>query len=230
MISCRARTCPGQQVLRQEERPNILEDTYPVTWIDDHQARLSIRIDLLTQPEVMAYPDFKTGLGPVLYQEQGEKLRVVGYGSRTLTPTERNNHLHSGKLELLAVKWAFTDKFWDYLFYEPSFVVYTDNNPLTYVMSSAKLNATSLRWVAELADYIFTIKYRAGDTNIDADYLSRITWTPKWEPVRKNYLRTFWEPQLIGGSERTVARQDPLKNSTYHRFDNFWTHPTGPKT
>ena len=56
-------------------------------------------------------------------------------------------------------------------------MVYTDNNPLTYVMSSAKLNTTGLRWVAELADYNFTIKYHLGDTKIiiDADYLSRIT-------------------------------------------------------
>lgn len=53
-------------------------------------------------------------------------------------------------------------------------MVYTDNNQLTYVISSAKLNATSLRWVAELADYNFTIKYRPGNTNIDVDYLSRI--------------------------------------------------------
>ena len=54
-------------------------------------------------------------------------------------------------------------------------MVYTDNNPLTYVMSSAKLNTTGPRWVAELADYNFTIQYHLGDTNIDADYLSRIT-------------------------------------------------------
>lgn len=131
----------------------------------------------------MAYHDCKTpfvlhtdasheGLGAVLYQEQGEKLQDVGYGSRTVTPSERSNHLHAGKLEFLALKWAFTEKFQDYLFYAPSFVVYTDNNPLTYVMSSAKLNATGLIWVAELADYNFTIKYHPGGTNIDADYVA----------------------------------------------------------
>lgn len=106
MISCRTRTCAGQQVLRQEERPNILEDRYPVTWIDDHQARLSILIDLLMHPEVMAYPDFKTqyvlhtdasqeGLGAVLYQEQEEKLRVVGYRSRTLTRRKNETTIYS---------------------------------------------------------------------------------------------------------------------------------------
>ncbi|KAI3369517.1 hypothetical protein L3Q82_007728 [Scortum barcoo] len=49
-----------------------------------------------------------------------------------------------------------------------------DNNPLTYVFSSAKLNATGCRWVAELADFHFTIRYRPGKENVDADSLSRM--------------------------------------------------------
>ena len=40
-------------------------------------------------------------------------------------------------------------------------------------MSSAKLNAVGQRWVNELADYQFTIKYRPGKENVDADFLSR---------------------------------------------------------
>ena len=51
--------------------------------------------------------------------------------------------------------------------------MYTDNNPLTYVMTTAKLNATGLRWVATLSNYQFVIKYRPGKLNIDADGLSR---------------------------------------------------------
>ena len=52
--------------------------------------------------------------------------------------------------------------------------MYTDNNPLTYVLSSAKLNATGLRWIGDLADFNFTIHYRPGKANIDADTLSRM--------------------------------------------------------
>ena len=48
---------------------------------------------------------------------------------------------------------------------------FTDNNPLTYVLSSAKLNATRSRWVA---DFHFTIRYRPGKENVDADSLSRM--------------------------------------------------------
>ncbi|KAK7878976.1 hypothetical protein WMY93_034190 [Mugilogobius chulae] len=114
------------------------------------------------------------GLGAVLYQRQQGKLRVIAYGSRTLTAPEKNYHLHSGKLEFLALKWAICERFRDYLYYSPPFLVYTDNNPLTYVLTTAKLNATTHRWVAELADFQFTIKYRPGRANRDADGLSRM--------------------------------------------------------
>ena len=135
-------------------------------------------------PPILAYPDYDSpfivdtdasqqGLGAVLYQEQQGTVRVIAYASRTLTPAEKNYHLHSGKLEFLALKWAVTEHFRDYLYYAPKFVVYTDNNPLTYVLSSAKLNATGLRWVGELAEFNFEIKYRPGRVNIDADCLSR---------------------------------------------------------
>lgn len=60
------------------------------------------------------------------------------------------------------------------MYYAPSFVVYTDNNPLTYELTTAKLNATMMRWVPELADFRFSIKYRPGKCNPDADGLSRM--------------------------------------------------------
>ena len=156
-----------------------------ISWTSQHQKILDKLIDQLTSPPIMAYPNFndsfilhtdasEMGLGAVLYQRQNGQLRVIAYGSRTLTPAEKNYHLHSGKLEFLALKWAVCEQFRDYLYYAPSFVVYTDNNPLTYVLSSAKLNASGLRWVSELADFNFTIKYRPGKANGDADTLSRV--------------------------------------------------------
>ncbi len=142
-------------------------------------------IECITSPPILAYPDYNApfvvhtdasqhGLGAVLYQKQEGTLRVIAYASRTLTPAERNYHLHAGKLEFLTLKWSITEQFRDYLYYCPHFIVYTDNNPLTYVLSTAKLNATGLRWVGELSDFNFEIKYRPGKVNIDADSLSRI--------------------------------------------------------
>jgi hypothetical protein len=156
-----------------------------ISWTPTHQSALERLIQCLVSVPVMAYPEpnnsfvlhtdaSESGLGAVLYQQQNDVLRVIAYGSRTLTTAEKNYHLHSGKLEFLALKWAICEQFRDYLYYAPSFVVFTDNNPLTYVLSTAKLNATGLRWVGELADFNFTIRYRPGKANADADTLSLV--------------------------------------------------------
>ena len=127
-----------------------------------------------SKPLRILHTDASEGaLSAVLYQEQNGVLLVIAYGSRTLTPAEKNYHLHSGKMEFLTLKWAICEQFRDYLHYAPSFVVYTDNNTLAYVLSLAKLNATGLRWIGELADFNFTICHRPGKTNVDADTLSR---------------------------------------------------------
>lgn len=129
-----------------------LQSKVPVQWTSEQSAVVSHLVDMLTSPPILAYPDCdlpfilhtdasNEGLGAVLYQQQADKLRVIAFGSRSLTPAEKNYHLHSGKLEFLALKWAICDKFRDYLYYAPTFTVYTDNNPLTYILSTAKLNA-----------------------------------------------------------------------------------------
>ena len=91
---------------------------------------------------------------------------MIAYGSRALTTAERNYHLHSSKLEFLALKLAITEQVRYYL--------HCAHNPLTYVLSTAKLNATGHHWLADPADFPFTIKYRPGKANQDADSLSRI--------------------------------------------------------
>ena len=96
---------------------------------------------------------------------------VIAYASRSLSKTEKNYSAH--KLEFFALKWVVTEKFHEYL-YGGNFEVYTDNNPLIYVLTTAKLDATGQRWIANLANYNFKIHYRSGKSNIDADALSQI--------------------------------------------------------
>ena len=75
-------------------------------------------------------------------------------------------------LEYLALQWAVTEKFSEYLT-NNQFTVCTDNNPLTHVLSSAKLDATGQRWASVLGQYDFDIIYRSGLNNVDADAMSR---------------------------------------------------------
>ncbi|XP_038141331.1 uncharacterized protein LOC119783754 [Cyprinodon tularosa] len=131
------------------------------------------------------------GLGAVLNQEYPEGLRPVAFASRKLKDSEHNYPVH--QLEFLALKWAVVDKFHDYL-YGAKFIVRTDNNPLTYVLTSAKLSAVGHRWLTALSTYDFTIQYRPGRQNIDADVLSRQYTTEEikeWNSIPSAGIKAF---------------------------------------
>ena len=103
----------------------------------------------------------------MLYFPKGMKQALVV----SLRPSEQLMHNYSSaKLELLALKWAVTEKFRHYLL-GSKFTVYTDNNPLAYVKES-KLGVAQIRWLSELVLFDFDIKYRSGKSNQAADTLS----------------------------------------------------------
>ena len=78
-----------------------------------------------------------------------------------MTPVEKN--YRSLKLELLALKWSVTEHFKEYLAYA-AFMVRTDNNPLTYVLTTPNLDTTKHHWVGALASYEFTLEHQKGWT------------------------------------------------------------------
>ena len=155
----------------------------PIEWTEECQIAFDELKELCTSTPILAYADYKKpfqlqtdasdlGLGAVLYQkDDNDHQRVIAFASCSLSNTERNYPTH--KLEFLALKWVITDRFHEYL-YVGQFDIYTDNNPLTYILTSAKLDATGQRWVASLANYDFRIFYKSGKTNVEADALSRI--------------------------------------------------------
>ena len=153
-------------------------------WTKDCQKAFNDLKTALTTAPVLGYADYNLpfiletdasfeGLGAVLSQDQPEGRRVVAYASRSLRPTERNMKNYSSmKLELLALKWAMCEKFCHYLLGGHT-TVFTDNNPLSHLQTTAKLGAVEQRWAAELACFDFSIKYRSGRENRNADALSR---------------------------------------------------------
>ena len=167
-------------------------------WTPECQHAFDTLIEKLTTSPVLGFVDYNkpfvlhtdasgTGLGAALYQEgEDGKLHVIAYASRGLSKSELNYPAY--KWEFLALKWAITEKFRDYL-YGTQFTVITDSNPLTYLMTTAKLNATGHRWLAALANFDFTIKYRPGRSNIDADRLSRRPHPPPSSDDESEELR-----------------------------------------
>ena len=66
------------------------------------------------------------------------------------------------------------EHFKEYLPYQP-FLVKTDNNPLTYIMTIPNLNVTGHQWVGALARFNFQLECQKGWDNTIADMLSQIT-------------------------------------------------------
>ena len=118
----------------------------------------------------------------MLSQKQGDGCyHPVAFGSHSLTPSEKN--YHSSKLEFLALKWSVTEHFKEYLEYS-LFVVQTDNNLLTYVLTMPNLDATGHQWVGALASFQFKLEYQKGADNGTADALSRVPISHSWETIQ----------------------------------------------
>lgn len=151
-------------------------------WNDKHDTAFTDLKHALTSDLVLGIADKERpfflhvdasgfALGAVLYQNDPEgKMRVIAYASRGLNKSEQHYPAH--KREFLALKWAMSDKFRDFLLGSKSVVV-TDNNPLCYVLKNAKLDATCHRWLASLSLFDFELRYKKGSLHTDADALSR---------------------------------------------------------
>lgn len=164
-------------------------------WTEHCQSNFEALKSKLTTAPVLAYANFSrpfvlevdasySGLGAVLSQEQRDKVRPISYASCSLRPTERNmSNYSSMKLEFLALKWAMTETFREYLH---KCVVFTDNNPLSH-LKTAKLGATEQCWAEQLAALDFEVKYRSGRSNRDADALS-------WQHPMDHNVVESWLP------------------------------------
>ena len=146
------------------------------------QAFEELKMKCMTAP-VLAFADFEKefrletdasndGLGAVLLQQDDEKQwHPVAFASRELKGGEPK--YHSSKLEFLALKWAVTEQFREYLQYK-EFTVQTDNNPLMYILTTPGLDVLGHRWVAALARFNMKLDYVKGTDNKVADALSRV--------------------------------------------------------
>ena len=173
----------GEMGGTKKKRKTLGKGSLSDRWSEECETAFQTLKELLVGAPVLGYADFTkpfvleidashAGLGAVLSQDYEGKRRPIAFASRGLRPTERNmSNYSSRKLEFLALRWAVTHKFREYLLGN-KFLVFTDNNPLSY-LQSAKLGAVEQRWASELAVFDFEIKYRPGPANRNADALSR---------------------------------------------------------
>ena len=165
---------------------NVKKKWHMVDWTKKCQQSFEKLKEWCSQCPILAYANYKTpfilhmdasttGLGTVFSQKQPDGTeRVIAYASWSLNKAEWNYNAH--KLEFLALKWAITDQFHEYLYGSPKFDVFTDNNPLTYILTTAKFDAIGHRWIAKLGPYHFDLHYKPSKRN-PTDPLSRIDWS-----------------------------------------------------
>ncbi|XP_053692358.1 uncharacterized protein K02A2.6-like [Sabethes cyaneus] len=114
------------------------------------------------------------GLGVAVYQNEG----VIGYASRTLTPTERN--YAQIEKELLAILFACV-RFDQLVVGNPKVTIKTDHKPLINVFRKPLLSAPRRlqHMLLNLQRYNLEIKFVTGKDNVVADTLSRAPFDDK---------------------------------------------------
>ena len=115
------------------------------------------------------------GIGCILEQQNEHgKWQPVSYYSSSLSKEERNysaTELECKALHDCILHYAV------YLKYIPHFEVFSDHNALRYMVNSdnATTNGRLMRYLLDLQEYNFSIYYRKGTENCDADAVSRLT-------------------------------------------------------
>lgn len=156
------------------------------------QAFIDLKNALCSEP-VLAFPCFdkefilstdasNVALGAVLSQVVEGVEKPIGYGSRVMQTRERNYSVT--ERELLGL--VFGIKYFNCYLYGNHFTVYCDHRPLVWLESLQDPTSRLARWSIMLSNYNFTVKYREGKLNTNADSLSRVcisAVSPEFEPI-----------------------------------------------
>ncbi|UYV72010.1 K02A2.6-like [Cordylochernes scorpioides] len=224
-------------------------------WDSECETAYQKLIALITEEPILRVPDGRLpfelstdasyyGTGAILYQrdlqeKRCKQLRVIGYYSYTFTKAEQNYSVT--EKECLAVLKA-VKHFRSYLESRP-FVVHTDHQALTQLLSCGELRDRLARWQLFLRSFNIIINHRSGKELRDADALSRLCvsvpdksdeqtfWLKhkalelKYDEQRKSYLVTPEQvPSILG-----LYHDDPKSGGhsgfwrTYYTIKNrFW--------
>ena len=156
---------------------HLTNKSIPFVWDDSCQLAFTTLKNALMQAPILKYPDFSsnskqfqlytdasdTGIGAVLEQYG----HVIAYTSRALSLSEKNYSVI--QKECLAVVHSLK-QFRHYLLGR-KFSIITDHAPLQW-LSAQKMEGLLARWALAMQEYDFTITYRKGLDNANADALS----------------------------------------------------------
>jgi hypothetical protein len=136
---------------------------------------------LIDENKVLTLPDFskpfqietdasKRGVGGVLSQKVGKHFQPVAYFSKHLSRTESN--YSTSEREMLGIVLS-VEHFKEYV-YGRDIKIITDHEPLKFLSTADVPSSRLARLQKRLNIYNYTIEYRAGKLNGNADALSRM--------------------------------------------------------
>jgi hypothetical protein len=159
----------------------LLKKDVTWTWSDENQEAFNTLKEKLSEFPIMRRPDFNKvfilhtdwsvlGIGVILGQlnEEGKEY-VITYASQSNNKAESN--YSSYEEECLAIVWAVIH-LRPYL-YGTNFTLYTDHQPIKWLMTNDKLINKLARWAFILQKYEFKVIHRPGITHQNADTMSR---------------------------------------------------------
>ena len=149
-------------------------------WTDECQKSFDQLKEELIGPDIMAYPtdhgefilDTDASLdtvGAIFSQLQDGVEHVIAYGSRTLSKPEQNYCVTDQ--EFLGVR--FFMEYYKHYFLGRWFVAQMDHQALRWLYSLREPKDRIARWLETLSAYQFSIEYRPGHKQGNADVMSR---------------------------------------------------------
>ena len=166
---------------------NLLQKGTRFQWKEQHQKAFDTVRSQLISSELLVHYDSDLelvlscdaspyGVGAVLaHRFRDGTERPIAYASRTLAPAEKR-YCQLDK-EALAIIFGLK-KFHQFLFGR-HFVIFTDHKPLSHLFDSTRAvpqlaSARIQRWALTLLAYSYTLEYKSGQLNSNADALSRL--------------------------------------------------------
>jgi hypothetical protein len=167
-----------------EPLTNLLKKDQKFIWSDKCQQAFEKIKGLLMSSPILVAPNFEkafkiqidasdVGCGGVLLQENEQGIdQPVCFYSRKFNKHQRN--YSTIEKETLAL--ILSLKQFEVYVSSPAFpvVVYSDHNPLTYVLKMRKISRKLMRWSLIIQEYPIEIRHIKGKENVIADTLSRV--------------------------------------------------------
>ena len=152
-----------------------------VEWLDIHEEALNKLKRLLVESVTLYTIDYQREFGLAVDASAGavgcclfqlnanREEQPIAFASAKLSDTQQR--WATIEREAYAVVWAL-QKFKGWLLLS-QVTVFSDHNPLTFLTEVSTKSSKLTRWALALQEFDLQFKYRAGRTNIPADFMSR---------------------------------------------------------